>query len=189
MKLGKFYMRRIIRLYPALLFMLYVSACLYMLLGFGHPSPMEVAAGVGYFTNVFQVFSRIGGELPFMPWTHLWSLAVEEHFYLGFPVLIILFRKNWRGLALTLGWVISAAFIWRSFINFGTNLPAADYNYMMTDARIAAVGLSFFVAAFSFYYVEKPFIALRRKYGSHAGNGEIPSHPGVKRLTKMMQGK
>ena len=289
--------------------MLYVSACLYMLLGFGHPSPMEVAAGVGYFTNVFQVFSRIGGELPFMPWTHLWSLAVEEHFYLGFPVLIILFRKNWRGLALTLGWVISAAFIWRSFINFGTNLPAADYNYMMTDARIdslawgcllsivlhiagtakcfkhligflpfglalaglaasflirddnfhytlrfsvqgaaifvlmlnlyywktlafaftvlewkplawigsvsyalylwhvpildlfmrgfgdslsvriAAVGLSFFVAAFSFYYVEKPFIALRRKYGSHAGNGEIPSHPGVKRLTKMMQGK
>ena len=98
-KLGKFYMRRIIRLYPALLFMLYLSACLYIIMGYGHPAPMEVAAGVGYFTNIFQVFSRISGDVPFMPWTHLWSLAVEEHFYLGFPILIVLFRKNWHGLS------------------------------------------------------------------------------------------
>lgn len=305
-KLGKFYMRRIIRLYPALLFMLYISACLYIMLGYGHPAPMEVAAGVGYFTNIFQVTSRIGGELPFMPWTHLWSLAVEEHFYLGFPILVVLFRKNWRGLTLTLAGILVAALLWRTFIAFGTDLPAQDYNYMMTDARIdslawgcllsvllhtagtaqkfkhliglfpaliafaglaisflirddsfrytlrftvqgaaifvlilnlyywktlgfafkildwkplawvgsisyalylwhvplldlfvrgfgdslsvrvSAIIFSFFVAAFSFYYVEKPFIALRRKYGSHAGSGEIPSHPGIKRLTKLM---
>ena len=310
-KLGKFYMRRIIRLYPALLFMLYLSACLYMIMGYGHPAPMEVAAGVGYFTNIFQVFSRISGDVSFMPWTHLWSLAVEEHFYLGFPILIVLFRKNWHGLALTLGAVIIGAFLWRSYINFYTNLPAADYNYMMTDARIdslawgcllsvvlhiagtaksfkhligylpfamalaglaasflirddsfrytlrftvqgasifvailnlyywktlgfafhilewkplawigsisyalylwhvpildlfmrgfgdslsiriAAVALSFSVAAFSFYFVEKPFIALRRKYGSHAGaaSDDLPAHPGIRRLTKLMQKK
>ncbi len=135
-KLGKFYTRRIIRLYPALLFMLYVSACLYMVLGYGRPAPMEIAAGVGYFTNIFQVTSRISGELPFMPWTHLWSLAVEEHFYLAFPLLVVLFRKNWHGLAKTLTGVIIGAALWRAYIAFGTNLPAADYNYMMTDARI-----------------------------------------------------
>ncbi len=135
-KLGKFYMRRIVRLYPALLFMLYMTACLYIIFGFGSPAPMEVAAGVGYFTNIFQVFSRIGGELPFMPWTHLWSLAVEEHFYLGFPILVVLFRKNWRNLARVLCGVIVAAALWRAYIAFGTSLPVADYNYMMTDARI-----------------------------------------------------
>lgn len=308
-KLGKFYMRRIIRLYPALLFMLYTSACLYVIMGYGRPAPMEVAAGVGYFTNIFQVTSRIGGELPFMPWTHLWSLAVEEHFYLGFPILVALFRKNWRGLTLTLAGILVAALLWRTFIAFGTKLPAQDYNYMMTDARIdslawgcllsvllhtagtakafkhligllpalvavaglaisflirddsfrytlrftvqgaaifvlilnlyywktlgfafnildwkplawvgsisyalylwhvplldlfvrgfgdslsvrlSAIAVSFGVAAFSYYYVEKPFIALRRKYGSHAGTDEIPSHPGIKRLTKLMSGK
>lgn len=135
-KLGKFYMRRIVRLYPALLFMLYITSCFYIIFKFGYPAPMEIAAGVGYFTNVFQVISRMGGELPFMPWTHLWSLAVEEHFYLGFPILVVLFRKNWRNLARVLVTVIIGAALWRSYIAFGTNLPAADYNYMMTDARI-----------------------------------------------------
>ncbi|PHQ58762.1 MAG: hypothetical protein COC03_07910 [Robiginitomaculum sp.] len=288
--LGKFYMRRIVRLYPALLFMLYLTACLYIILGYGHPAPMELAAGVGYFTNVYQVVARTAGELPFMPWTHLWSLSVEEHFYLAFPLLVVAFRKNWRGLALALGGIIGAAVLWRAYIVFGTTLPAQDYNYMMTDARLdslawgcllsvvlhisgnaarfkhligfiptglafvglglsfiirdevfrytlrfnvqgaaifvlilnlyywrmlgfafkildwkplawigsvsyalylwhvpifdlfargfgdslvvsaAAVAVSFGAAAFSFYYVERPFIALRQKYGSHAGN-------------------
>ena len=135
-KLGKFYMRRIVRLYPALLFMLYITSCFYIIFKFGSPAPMEIAAGVGYFTNIFQVVSRIGGELPFMPWTHLWSLAVEEHFYLGFPILVVIFRKNWRNLARVLIGVIIGAALWRTYIAFGTSLPAADYNYMMTDARI-----------------------------------------------------
>ena len=135
-KLSKFYLRRIIRLYPALLFMLYMTACLYIIFRFGSPAPIELAAGVGYFTNIFQVFSRIGGELPFMPWTHLWSLAVEEHFYLAFPILVVLLRKNWLHLARVLCGVIIAATLWRTYIAFGTNLPVADYNYMMTDARI-----------------------------------------------------
>ena len=53
--LSKFYMRRIVRLYPALLFMLYLTACLYIILGYGHPAPMEMAAGVGYFTNFIRL--------------------------------------------------------------------------------------------------------------------------------------
>ena len=135
-KLGKFYMRRAIRLYPALLFMVYISACLYMIMGYGRPALMEVAAAVGYFTNFYQVSERVAGTLPFMPWTHLWSLAVEEHFYLGFPLLVIFFRNNFRHLALALVGIIGAAALWRMHIAFNTNLPAADYNYMMTDARI-----------------------------------------------------
>jgi len=135
-KLGKFYMRRAIRLYPALLFMVYTTMCAYIIFGYGRPVLAELLAAVGYFTNFYQVSERIGGSLPFMPWTHLWSLAVEEHFYLGFPLLVILFRKSWRNLATALFVIIGAAALWRSYIAFGTNLPAEDYNYMMTDARL-----------------------------------------------------
>lgn len=135
-KLGKFYARRFIRLYPALLYMIFLSSALYIALGYGRPSVLEIAAGIGYFTNVFQVQSHIHGIEPFMPWTHLWSLAVEEHFYLGFPLLLVLFRKNTKRLAFALGGIIVAAAIWRIYIVFGTNIPASEYNYMMTDARI-----------------------------------------------------
>ena len=134
--LPKFYLRRFVRLYPALLFMVYLTSCAYIIFGYGQPAPVELAAGVGYFTNIYQVIHRIGGTLPFMPWTHLWSLAVEEHFYLAFPVLLFVLRKKPARLALSLFGVIVAAAMWRIYIATQTDLPIADYNYMMTDARI-----------------------------------------------------
>ena len=73
--LKDFYIRRIVRLYPALIFMVVGSTALYLGLGQGGPKPLEFTAALGYFTNIYQVAVRAGGELPFMPWTHLWSLA------------------------------------------------------------------------------------------------------------------
>lgn len=134
--LKNFYMRRFVRLYPALLFMLFGTVAIYGLAGIGGPTGTELTAGVFYFTNIFQVFVRATTDgLPFMPWTHLWSLAVEEHFYLIFPAFMVLCRKNWKRAALILMALLAAVPLWRAFIMFGTDLPYADYNYMMTDAR------------------------------------------------------
>ncbi|MEP3890435.1 MAG: acyltransferase [Hellea sp.] len=134
--LKNFYARRFVRLYPALLFMLFGTVAIYGLAGIGGPSGAELTAGVFYFTNIFQVFTRATTDtLPFMPWTHLWSLAVEEHFYLIFPAFMFLCRKNWKRAAAILIVILAAVPLWRAFIMFGTELPFADYNYMMTDAR------------------------------------------------------
>ena len=134
--LKNFYMRRFVRLYPALLFMLIGTVAIYGLSGIGEPTGTELTAGVFYFTNIFQVFTRATTDtLPFMPWTHLWSLAVEEHFYLIFPAFMVLCRKNWKRAAVILIALLAAVPLWRTFIMFGTDLPYADYNYMMTDAR------------------------------------------------------
>jgi len=134
--LKNFYLRRFVRLYPALLFMLFGTVAIYGLTGIGGPTGTELTAGVFYFTNIFQVFVRATTDgLPFMPWTHLWSLAVEEHFYLIFPAFMLLCRKNWRRAATVLSLILVAVPLWRTFIMFGTDLPYADYNYMMTDAR------------------------------------------------------
>jgi len=134
--LKNFYARRFVRLYPALIFMLFGTVAIYSLSGIGGPSGTELTAGVFYFTNFFQLFiSATTDGLPFMPWRHLWSLAVEEHFYLIFPAFMVLCRKNWRRTAAILITLLAIVPLWRTYIMFGTELPYTDYNYMMTDAR------------------------------------------------------
>ena len=138
--LKDFYIRRIVRLYPALIFMVVGSTALYLILGQGGPKPLEFTAALGYFTNIYQVAVRAGGELPFMPWTHLWSLAVEEHFYLIFPLLMVVFGVFKRRLIWALLGLLALVPLWRLFTysTFET-LPVIDYNYMMTDARIDSI--------------------------------------------------
>ncbi len=138
--LKDFYIRRIVRLYPALIFMVVGSTALYLILGQGGPKPIEFTAALGYFTNIYQVVVRAGGELPFMPWTHLWSLAVEEHFYLIFPLLMVVFGVFKRRLIWALMGLLALVPLWRLFTysTFET-LPVVDYNYMMTDARIDSI--------------------------------------------------
>jgi len=134
--LKNFYMRRFVRLYPALLFMIFGTVLIYALADIRKPLGTELAAAVFYFKNIFQVFLLPSEEgLRFMPWTHLWSLAVEEHFYLIFPAFMMLCRKNWKRAALILMALLVAGPLWRSFIIFGTDLPYVHYNYMMTDTR------------------------------------------------------
>lgn len=134
--LRDFYIRRFVRLYPALLFMVFATTAAYMMIGWGGPKLLEFLSAVFYGTNIYQVSVRAGGELPFMPWTHLWSLAVEEHFYLVFPLFMVAMAGRWRRAAWGLGGVIIAVLLWRYVILTGTRLAPEDYSYMMTDARL-----------------------------------------------------
>ncbi len=134
--LPKFYTRRLIRLYPALLFMIFGTTALYGALGYGGPKPLELAAGIFYFTNVYQVHLDTIGQASFMPWKPLWSLAVEEHFYLAFPLLVFGLKKHYKWLAASLIAVIIGAVFWRAHILLNTDIAAESYNYMMSDARM-----------------------------------------------------
>lgn len=135
--LKNFYLRRFVRLYPALLFMIFGSMLLFAVLGFGGPPAIQLGAAIFYFTNFLHVSLEVfNNPDPFMPWTHLWSLAVEEHFYLIFPLFMVLCRRNWKRAASLLALLLILAPLWRSFIYFGTSIPSGNYLYMMTDARI-----------------------------------------------------
>ncbi|WP_017930056.1 acyltransferase family protein [Robiginitomaculum antarcticum] len=138
-KLKDFYIRRFVRLYPALLFMVFATTATYLLIGWGGPKLLEFLAAVFYGTNIYQVNVRIGGELPFMPWTHLWSLAVEEHFYLMFPLLLVLLRGNWVRVWWALICVIGGALLWRTVLYYLTDFNPVDYSYMMTDTRLDSI--------------------------------------------------
>ena len=96
--LKEFWARRIRRLGPALLVVLAVSlvAGWFLLL----PTELEqlgrhVAAGVLFVSNILLIFEAdyfdTGSELK--PMLHLWSLGVEEQFYLLFPIVALIALK------------------------------------------------------------------------------------------------
>lgn len=94
--LRKFYMRRILRIMPPM----YLSILIGLVLVLTHVAPNEPLRTPGllaqtlHFTNYYMIFGQPLGHRGLIEGlTTLWSLAVEEHFYLVFPLLYILLRR------------------------------------------------------------------------------------------------
>lgn len=137
--LKDFYIRRAIRLFPALIGMTFVSTAIHIGLGLGQPTGTEFAAANFYFTNYFQIAQQAAGNAPYMSWTPLWSLAVEEHFYLLFPALLILAGLRWNRITTVLFGLIVAVPLWRLTVSVIWPETAELYTYMATDARIDSI--------------------------------------------------
>lgn len=144
--LGNFYLRRLVRLYPALMFMILGSSALFLLFHFGGPTISEFIAGSLYGINFLLVLKEYGVGATYMSWDPLWSLAVEEHFYLVFPAFLLLMRGNWVRTRTIMGAVLLAVLAWRLVIVHVTNLPAETWTYVMTDARIDSIAWGCFLA-------------------------------------------
>ncbi len=105
-RLREFYVRRCRRILPALIVMLLVTvpfACWLFL-----PSDLARFGTLLGATSVFAgnvIAWRSGGYFdlhPFNPLAHLWSLAVEEQFYIVFPLVFLTSGKARRGRQVTL---------------------------------------------------------------------------------------
>lgn len=93
-----FYERRARRILPALMIMLAFVLCVAAYAFF--PSDFAKLAKSALMATVF--LSNVGffletgyfaGSAETMPLLHTWSLAVEEQFYLGFPILLVLIAR------------------------------------------------------------------------------------------------
>ena len=137
-QLRTFYVRRCRRILPALLVMLLAStavACwLFLpsdLLRFG----THLSFTSGFISN-FAVW-REGGYFdlnsPFNPLLHLWSIAVEEQFYLGFPLIFLASGRALKGgprILLTGAALLSfAVCVWASY-----HKPIANFFLVPTRA-------------------------------------------------------
>jgi peptidoglycan/LPS O-acetylase OafA/YrhL len=127
-----FYSRRIRRIFPALF--LVVAATL--LVGWYVLLPDEfarlgkhLAAGAGFATN-FVLWGEAGyfdASSDTKPLLHLWSLAIEEQFYIFWPLILSLFWRFKRGLLLATLTVAALSFAYNVF-SVGHHPLAAFYS-------------------------------------------------------------
>ena len=100
-RLGAFWLRRARRLLPALfvmMFMLITYTTIFRSDALGKLRG-DVLGGLFYVSNWYQIWVGAGYSSTgdFAPLRHLWSLAVEEQFYLVWPVvMVVLLRVGTR---------------------------------------------------------------------------------------------
>lgn len=113
-----FYERRIRRIIPALYLVLFVSSiAAWLLLTPGQLKDygQSLVATVSFLSNIYfrmksGYFSPAAEEIPLL---HMWSLSVEEQFYIGFPVLLLAiyrFAPKWLNAALWTALIGSLAY-------------------------------------------------------------------------------
>lgn len=88
-----FYLRRLFRLYPALLVMIGCSAIAAYIMNCALPAK-DYFAALFYYTNYYIGWYRTPVEDCGRILDILWSLSVEEHFYLAFPLLLQFFLRE-----------------------------------------------------------------------------------------------
>jgi peptidoglycan/LPS O-acetylase OafA/YrhL len=98
--LGGFYARRALRLYPALVALVLVSLLIPTIVGFATRGNAFRAAPIilGYLGD-FAVFSHWSWNID--PFRQVWTLGIEEQFYLLWPAFVILTMRSRFGLRAT----------------------------------------------------------------------------------------
>jgi peptidoglycan/LPS O-acetylase OafA/YrhL len=93
-----FYERRIRRIFPALIVMLFVTAifsCIYLLPSELKDFAKSLVAAVFSASNIYFLENSdyFAAPTASKPLLHTWSLAVEEQFYIFFPLFLLLLRR------------------------------------------------------------------------------------------------
>ena len=137
--LSRFYLRRSFRIFPA--FYVYFALTLLLMMVRHHPInvPQAISAGL-YVTNYYQA---LFGD-PNTGLSHTWSLAVEEQFYLLWPLAFLLLRNNERRFK-ALAVVIPLVWAYREALIYVFHVPGS-YIYEAFDARADHLLIGCFLA-------------------------------------------
>lgn len=134
----RFYLRRFLRLMPALLFMTAIFALVASWRLEGEPLRQalgEIPWAVSYLAN----WARAWDLRPMVYLAHTWSLAIEEQFYLLWPV-VLLWTARRGGAGCTLGLALALALAswgWRIVLTLDGAAVTRLYNGL--DTRVDAL--------------------------------------------------
>jgi peptidoglycan/LPS O-acetylase OafA/YrhL len=138
--LSQFYMRRALRILPPF-YLVLAFAALVAAVGpiAGGVEPRALAAQALHLANYWIVRHGYGGQ-PLGTGVY-WSLAVEEHFYLVFPLLYVglcRFVREPRRQALALWALCAVVLAWRCVLVYGLH-SASDRTYVASDTRVDSI--------------------------------------------------
>jgi peptidoglycan/LPS O-acetylase OafA/YrhL len=138
--LRRFYLRRALRILPPfyVALALAVGLALLAILPGGFRSD-AVLAQIFYWANYWTIAHSTAGQ-PLGTGVY-WSLAVEEHFYLLFPLLFLLLLRSRLGArrqALALWSICALVLVWRGVLAYALG-QAGDRTYMASDTRIDSI--------------------------------------------------
>ena len=149
----RFVGRRIRRLLPAAVLVLVLTSLVSF---FAVPGlrrrdiGVDIAAAAAYVVN--WVFARretdyLASDVLPSPVQHFWSLAVEEQFYVIWPLLLIVLalvvrRPSRRVVALALGALVASSFVWSVWFSHTSPRPA----FFTTTTRIWELGIGALLA-------------------------------------------
>lgn len=134
---ASFYERRIKRIFPALFFVLAVAT----LASVAILTPQELrkfgqalVATTGFSSNIYfwMTAGYFTADTERNPLIHMWSLAVEEQFYLFFPLLLILLHRAKIGLTLPIAAALAASLAWCLRLEAQSDQAA---NFFLTQSR------------------------------------------------------
>ena len=136
-----FYARRVFRLMPPLIISLAIAYGLtYSGLLAGAITSKGLAAQLLYFANYYGLFFDPGNTIPEGTGI-LWSLAVEEHFYIFYPLLMTLLLGSAlrpRTIGALLGVVCLVVLVWRIDLVHAPGF-VSNRTYYASDTRIDSI--------------------------------------------------
>lgn len=146
--LPRFYLRRLVRLYPAII--IYTFSIVLVYLALGHKvNWWEPTSALLYFANYY--YSMLPSDqlnAGVMPFRTFWSLSVEEHFYALFPPLFLLLKGHPTRVLITMIAVLVVALFLRTGVALNNpSLLETDVFYFQTQFRVDSIAFGVVVAA------------------------------------------
>lgn len=156
--LKKFWIRRVLRLWPSLYLALFLSIILTYFFGGKNKEILEVLSQRWwhYFLHLGNYSNAFLGKIHTL-FSHYWSLAVEEHFYLVWPLLFLSIRRSPKRRKVIFFLIFILPYLFRVFhkINGAENI----INTFSTHTRFDSLGYG---CALAFIYDYIP--SLRSKF-------------------------
>lgn len=144
--IGAFYLRRFLRLYPVIAAFLAVIVSLALILGLTVPLS-EVAGVLFYYINYYMAALAAGqvgdgGADLQLPVGVLWSLAVEEHFYIIMPLVFVALRGDVRKLIMASVIVCVMSLVLRcAYVLIWPETVGKLITYVRSDMRFDSIAI------------------------------------------------
>ncbi len=130
-----YFQRRALRILPPLALLIAGHFIYAWIAGLSMDTETSTAIAVGgFFTNYWQAAGRDVAE----GMSHLWAVAVEQHFLLLWPVVYVLMRRTFirrRSTELLILAIVAAVIAWRFYL-FDASAIGVPEGYFRTDTRI-----------------------------------------------------